>query len=318
MDRTTEAAMPWYLRFPIIHRGLHNVHDGVVEHSRTAILRALAIGLPIEVDVENSFDGWNFVFHDKMLDKLSNGSGLLRDYRGADIRRLSLKYTEGEPMMTLEELLTLVAGKVPLVIEFKNRNPEMLPAVKEAARMLEGYSGLFAVHSFNPFIVEWFAEHYPQWTRGFISHDTDSLEARDHYIVCMLRNAMQPHFISHQCHQLNCWTFQWAIEQRLPILAYTVRDNDDWAIARQYADNMFFEFVEPDPDDWRVQSKTRWRARAGERADRRYCKNQPAEIPTDYAKGPLPWWARNRTWWPKASKPLIARPTTDTTIDAPR
>ena len=138
-----DSDVPWYLTQPIIHRGLHNIHEKIVEHSRTAIRRAIAAGLPIEVDIENSFDQVNFVFHDRVLDKLTNGSGVLREVLAAEIRSCGLIYTQGEPILTLEELLDLVDGRVPLLIEFKNRELAMLPAIKEAARILCRYRGKF-------------------------------------------------------------------------------------------------------------------------------------------------------------------------------
>ena len=288
----------WYLNKPIIHRGLHNIFEGVVEHSRTAITRAIAAGLPIEVDIQNSADDGNFIFHDFVLHKLTNGKGEFREVKSAVIRSFSLIHTESEPIMTLEELLELVDGRVPIMIEFKNREVVIPPGIAEAARILSLYKGQFAVQSFSPILMEWFCERYPKFTRGFITSDTDILEARDHYLLCMLRNRIKPHFLAHEMSLRNCWTFQWIFEQDLPILAWTVRDDDDWDVARTFADNIVFEFIAPDKDDWRKPSATNWRAEAGERTDRRACTNQPPRLKHDGSKGILPWWAKNRSWPP--------------------
>src|ERR1043166_7935773 len=94
---------PWYLACPIAHRGLHNIHDHVAEHSREAIRRAMAVGLPIEVDIESSADDVNFVIHDTVLDNLTNGHGMIRELSSAEIRRASLKLSVGEPVMVLEQ-----------------------------------------------------------------------------------------------------------------------------------------------------------------------------------------------------------------------
>jgi len=297
-----DSDVPWYLTQPIIHRGLHNIHEKIVEHSRTAIRRAIAAGLPIEVDIENSFDQVNFVFHDRVLDKLTNGSGVLREVLAAEIRSCGLIYTQGEPILTLEELLDLVDGRVPLLIEFKNRELAMLPAIKEAARILGRYRGKFSVQSFNPIILEWFQENVPSFLRGLLATDTDTMEARDQYLVCMLRNRIRPHYCAFQCRQLNSWSFQWVLEFGVPVLAFTVRDNTDWDIARTYAENMFFEFIAPDKNDWRRRAATNWRTEVGEAVDRREMDNQPEGLATDRAKGPTPWWARNRSWAPAAPK----------------
>lgn len=308
----------WYLNKPIIHRGLHNIFEGVVEHSRTAITRAIAAGLPIEVDIQNSADDGNFIFHDFVLHKLTNGKGEFREVKSEVIRSFSLIHTQNEPIMTLEELLELVDGRVPIMIEFKNREVVIPPGIAEAARILSLYKGQFAVQSFSPILMEWFYGHYPKFTRGFITSDTDILEARDHYLLCMLRNRIKPHFLAHEMSLRNCWTFQWIFEQDLPILAWTVRDDDDWDVAKTFADNIVFEFIAPDKEDWRKPSETNWRAEAGERIDRRTRSNQPPRLKHDGSKGILPWWAKNRSWPPVPDrKPLSPSLETSSFYDAP-
>jgi glycerophosphoryl diester phosphodiesterase len=302
---TDAVRREWYLEKPIIHRGLHNIFEGVVEHSRTAIRRAIDADLPIEIDIQNSIDDRSLVFHDFALDKLTNGKGQVRDLTSDTIRSYSLIHTQGEPIMTLEELLELVDGRVPLMIEFKNREIVVPDAIADAARLLSMYKGRFSIHSFSPILMEWFRDRYPSFTRGLITSDTDILEGRDHYLLCMLRNRIEPHYIAHEMSLLNCWTFQWAVEQNLPILAWTVRDQDDWETARTFADNMVFEFIVPDKKDWRKPAETNWRAEVGERTDRQFCKNQPIRLKSDAYKGRRPWWARNRSWPPvQSGKPL--------------
>jgi glycerophosphoryl diester phosphodiesterase len=295
---TAAVRREWYLEKPIVHRGLHNIFEGVVEHSRTAIKRAIDADLPIEIDIQNSIDDRSFVFHDFSLDKLTNGKGQVRDLTSETIRSYSLIHTQGEPIMTLEELLELVDGRVPLLIEFKNREIVIPDAIANAARILSKYKGRFSIHSFSPILMEWFRERYPSFTRGLITSDTDILEGRDHYLLCMLRNRIEPHYVAHEMSLLNCWTFQWAVEQDLPILAWTVRDQDDWENARTFADNIVFEFINPDKKDWRKPAEANWRAEVGERTDRKFCRNQPIRLKSDAYKGCLPWWARNRSWPP--------------------
>lgn len=298
------ARRPWYLARPIIHRGLHNLFDGVLEHSRRSIERAVAAGLPIEVDIETSLDDCNFVIHDAVLDKLTDGSGRIRQLPARQIRAHGLKLAGGEPIMFLEELLELVGGRVPLVLEFKNRELSVARGIALAAQALARYRGDFAVTSFSPLLIEWFAEHHPGFTRGLITTDTDTLEGRDPFLVCLARSRMRPHFISHQWCQLNCWTFQWVLEQDVPIIAWTVRDHGDWAVAREFADNMMFEYIAPDRRDWRRESTLNWRADVGERVDRRHARNHPNYLKHDEFKGSQPWWSRNRSWAPAlASRP---------------
>jgi glycerophosphoryl diester phosphodiesterase len=300
---TTVIEGPWYLNRPIAHRGLHNIHDRVIEHSREAIRRAIAAGLPIEVDIESSADHVNFVIHDTVLDNLTSGHGVIRELPAAEVRKASLRFADGEPIMLLEELLEFVHGRVPLVIDFKSRDIGVTESVQSASSILDKYRGEYSVQSFNPFILEWFAEHFPRAPRGLITADIDKLQGRSHYLVCMLRKTMGLHFISHHCRSLNCWTFQWALETNLPIIAWTIRNDVDWEIARTFAQNMFFEYVEPDKSDWRIPARSSWRAMIGERVDRRLCiDNQTPTLTTDTREGPEPWWTKDRYWPPDITK----------------
>ncbi len=307
---TCESAtqVPWWLAKPIIHRGLHNIHEGVVEHSRVSIQRAIASGLPIEIDLESSYDNENFVIHDKTLDRLTNGTGVIRELLADEVSSYGLIHS-GEPILRFHELLDLVNGAVPLMIEFKNRELTVIPAVKRAAELLLRYKGEFAIHSFNPMHLEWFAEHLPQVTRGLLTTDTDIMEARDQYLIAFLRNRMRPHYCSHQCRQTNSWTFQWIFELGIPILAFTVRDLEDWELSKAFAANMFFEFICPDRNDWRKPSAENWRRLVGETVDRRFEANQPEGLLNDRHRGGVPWWTANRPWppaeparpWPRVS-----------------
>jgi len=299
----SRKSLPWYLRQPIIHRGLHNIHDGVVEHSRTAVERAIAAGLPLEVDIDSSSDHVNFVFHDRHLDNLTDGSGELRRMKARDIRACSLIKTRGEPIMLLEELLDLVRGRVPLMIEYKSRECSITRGVREAARILDRYDGVYGIQSFNPFILEWYRENRPTVPRGLLTTDLDTLQSREQYMIGFLRKRMYPDFCSHQCRQLNNWSFQWVIELQVPIIAFTVRDNEDWNASRKFADNMYFEFIEPDVDDWRVPATDDWRRRTGEQVDRRQHANQPPNLPNDLWKGPTPWFAGRNPLFPERSTP---------------
>src|SRR5467141_4373005 len=83
---------------------------------------AIAVGCDlIECDVHLSSDGRRVVIHDHTLDRTTNGSGLVRDYTAAELRRLDAG--EGEKIPLLQEVIELALGKVGLVIEIKQVPP---------------------------------------------------------------------------------------------------------------------------------------------------------------------------------------------------
>ena len=67
----------WLIARPIAHRGLHDAAAGVIENSGPAAEAAIAGGFGIECDVQLSADGEAMVFHDFVLDRLTERQGAL-------------------------------------------------------------------------------------------------------------------------------------------------------------------------------------------------------------------------------------------------
>ena len=90
---------------------------------------AIAAGCDlIECDVHLSSDSRLVVIHDHTLDRTTNGSGLVRDYTAADLRKLDAG--DGEKIPLLQEVIELALGKVGLVIEIKNV-PPLYPGLED-------------------------------------------------------------------------------------------------------------------------------------------------------------------------------------------
>src|SRR4051812_49060279 len=123
---------------PFAHRGLHG--SGVIENSRAAFHAAIARGHGIECDVQVSRDGDAFVFHDDTLDRLTAETGRVALRPGIELDRIELAGT-GERLPRLSEMLQLVAGRVPVLIEVKAQRGAIGPLCLSVRRALEGYRG---------------------------------------------------------------------------------------------------------------------------------------------------------------------------------
>ena len=118
----------WLLRLPIAHRGLHNASRGVIENSLPAFWAAARAGYPAELDVRLLADGEVVVFHDQNLDRLTNESGAIASRTSRDLAGVWLAgaATDNDPnpddarIPLLRDVLDLVAGSTPLLIEVKN------------------------------------------------------------------------------------------------------------------------------------------------------------------------------------------------------
>jgi len=132
---------------PFAHRGLHG--HGHIENSRAAFEAAIAAGSGIELDVQASADGEAMVFHDYELERLTEGFGALRTLAGVELQRIRLKGSE-ETIPTLNEILALIGGRAPLLIELKSPGRRAAQLCRAVQRALDGYQGSVAVMSFMP------------------------------------------------------------------------------------------------------------------------------------------------------------------------
>src|SRR3954467_14233695 len=112
-------APDWLTPRPVAHRGLHDRARGIIENMPAAAAAAAAKNFAIECDIQLSADGEAMVHHDDMLDRLTEGSGSLNGRTAAELKAIAFIGTP-ERMMTLGDLCTLVAGRVPLLIEVKS------------------------------------------------------------------------------------------------------------------------------------------------------------------------------------------------------
>jgi len=112
-------APDWLTARPVAHRGLHDISRGIVENMPGAVAAAIAGNFAIEVDIQLAADGEAMVHHDDALGRLTEGSGALLQKTAAELKAVRFKDTP-ERMMSLADLCSLVAGRVPLVIEMKS------------------------------------------------------------------------------------------------------------------------------------------------------------------------------------------------------
>ena len=143
------AAPVWLTAQPIAHRGCHDAAAGRLENTLAAAEAAMTRGFAIECDLQLTADAEAVVFHDDTLDRLTDLAGPVIRQPLAALRKARLKGSDAH-FPTLEELLDLVDGRVPLIIEIKtDRMTDTAPLCLAVRRVLEGYRGPVAVMGFN-------------------------------------------------------------------------------------------------------------------------------------------------------------------------
>lgn len=242
-------APDWLTARPVAHRGLHDAARGVIENMPGAVQAAIAGNFSIEVDIQLTADGEAMVHHDDALGRLTEGSGSLLGKSAAELKAVKFKNTP-ERMMSLGDLLTLVAGRVPLVIEVKSHFDGDRKLVKRMADGLASYSGPVVGMSFDPDQVLALREFAPNLPRGIVAqrnYDDDywkklTREQRDSMLYLRHGFRTEPHFVAFWVNQLPA-PAPWIARNifGLPLFAWTVRTPEQRARAAHYADQMIFE-----------------------------------------------------------------------------
>ena len=187
----------------VAHRGLHNGAAGVPENSLPAYEAAIARGFGIEIDLHLTADGRLVSFHDDTLDRVCGVSGRPEAMTLSELRQLRLGDTDCV-IPTLEEVLALVDGRVPLLIEYKSvgGNDDALCAAADA--ILRDYKGIYRIQSFYPLALRWYRKNRPDIARGQLSScfrkEPDRNAAKVLLGFLIVNFLTRPDFISYDHH----------------------------------------------------------------------------------------------------------------------
>ena len=149
------------------HRGLHDNATQAPENSMAAFRKAVDAGFGIELDIQLTKDKIPVVFHDFTLKRVCGGEGKICDYTYEELQQFHLcESTEKIPKF--EDVLKMVDGKVPLIVEFKIERTD-LSLCPIADEMLRTYKGMYCMESFNPLGGWWYRKNHPELVRGQLS-----------------------------------------------------------------------------------------------------------------------------------------------------
>lgn len=236
----------WYYA----HRGLHGNEGEAPENSLAAFSLAVEAGYGIELDVQLSKDRIPVVFHDETLTRVCGVEGRVRDYTCEELQKFTLCNSK-ERIPLLEEVLQLVAGRVPLIVEIKVY--EKAQAVCEQTdRLLEQYRGVYCIESFHPFALRWYKKKHPHIVRGQLSSNFNSKGRREpihegllHYL--MYNFLCKPDFIAYDHHHktnISRWLCRYFY--RALSVAWTIRSDEELAACQKDYDLFIFEQFLPE------------------------------------------------------------------------
>ncbi|MBQ1421344.1 MAG: hypothetical protein II035_04290 [Firmicutes bacterium] len=173
------------------HRGLFT-KPTCPENSLMAFEKAAEMGFGIEFDVHLTCDAKLAVIHDSGLKRVTTVradhrpvtpatasipsdikvgcSGIIEYMTLEEAKAFCLEESD-QRIPEFREVLELIGGRVPLIIELKPRDGNHEELVDAVIREIEGYKGLYCVESFNSFAVLYLKNKYPHIVRGQLASD---------------------------------------------------------------------------------------------------------------------------------------------------
>lgn len=228
------AKVSWLKDWTFAHRGLHG--PGRVENSPSAFRAALAAGLGIECDIQRSRDQAAMVYHDWNFQRLHGRAETGEALDAADWRALRYAGSDEGPCH-LADLLEMVAGRVPLLIEIKSRRGyDVVPSCEAVIAALADYRGLHAVMSFDPRVARWLRRHSPRTLRGLVMREDDRGHTQQAWQRHLALWIAKPDFLAYHVKALPNAFAAGLRGYGMPLLAWTVDSPEALAVARVHAD----------------------------------------------------------------------------------
>ena len=225
---------------PYAHRGRHGA--GRTENGIAAFRAAIEAGEGIECDVQAAAGGAVAVVHDARLKRLTGEDLAVANLTSPEIALLRLP--DGGTIPMLNDLLALVAGRVPLLIEVKVAGAFDPEFVRSVATGLAEYDGPVGVMSFDPRVGAWLASHAPGVTRGLVASNdgtTGALKGVRHLGAIRLA---RPDFLAWDVRDLPDPVPAAARRRGLAVFTWTVRTAEERIRARFHADQPILEGAE--------------------------------------------------------------------------
>ena len=236
--------------FYIAHRGLFDNKTDAPENTMLAFKRAVDAGYGIELDVQITKDKQIVVTHDYNLKRICDKDILIKDLSYKEFCKYKiLNSDESIPLFT--DVLKLVNGKVPLIVEIKTES-DYKEVTKLTSDILSSYTGEYCIESFSPYVVGWLKRNKPEIIRGQLSSDFIIKKFyksafKNWALTNMVYNIFsKPDFIAynHKYGDKKCIKF-WKKILGLSTIAWTVKSQEELTQALKMFDVAVFDSFIP-------------------------------------------------------------------------
>jgi len=232
--------LSWLTAQPIAHRGYHDINRGIWENTLSAVSRAVEHGFAIECDLQYTADSVPVVFHDDDMQRLCGIKGDIRANTAGELGLVAVGGT-ADKVPTLGQLLRLVKGRVPLVLELKGRKGDDDGFADAVVETLENYDGPVALMSFDHWLLKDLKALDPPCPIGLTAEGNRPENFEVHEQAMQLGLDFISYFYGHLPNPFI--DRQRALGR--PVITWTVRDQAAVDHTFSHADQMTFEGFDP-------------------------------------------------------------------------
>lgn len=208
----------------IAHRGVHS--SQIPENTLPAFVKSVDKNYIIELDIHILKDNTIVIYHDSNLSKLTGVNKIIETLSYPQLSKIKIKNKYTIP--TLKQVIHIVAGKVPILIEVKDMNNNS-KFEEELVKILDNYKGEFAIQSINPFVIDWFYKNRKDYVIGLIIFNELNYNIVKKY-------TKKIDFISIYKKQL-------PFKSKKLVLGWTVRNNKEYKKYIELCDNLICENI---------------------------------------------------------------------------
>ena len=222
----------------ISHRGIHD-NIKVYENTLEAFKLAMKKNYTIELDIHLTKDQQIVVYHDYNMKRILQKDNTIENTTYEEINNQKIIHVP-----TLKEVLSLINGKVPLLIEIKQKS-KVGPLEEELMNILKDYNGEYAIQSFNVMTLYWLKRHYPKILRGQLSYNYKTIKMNP-ISKLLLKNMKfnfltKPNFISYKYNELSTKKINKYKKKGITLLAWTIDNKKEYNKYKEEYDNLICE-----------------------------------------------------------------------------
>jgi len=236
------------------HRGFHDNEGGVPENTLAAFKKAKELGYGIEMDLQLSKDKKLVVFHDDTLLRAATKDERIYELDYEELKKIKI-FESDETIPLFSEVLSVIGGSVPLIIEIKQENGRQwsYETCRIAYEELKKYKGVYCVESFDPFLVLWFKKNAPGIVRGQLSMAAKRYEGALTKLSSFIASAFllnflsRPHFVAYAHEDNSVGLFLYRLFGGMTV-KWTVTDKARHEKLQKKCDAIIFEGYTPEPE----------------------------------------------------------------------